>query len=211
MGTKPLTMPLIIGLTGGIGSGKSTAARMFRTLGATVIDTDDIAHTLTGPRGRAVPLIREQFGADYVRPDRGLDRERMRETVFADSRARRRLEDILHPMIREEVERMACGAATPYVVLVVPLLFEKPSYRTLVQRIAVVDCEPEMQAARAMARSDLTRETVEAIMATQLDRAARLAQADDVLDNSGHEPALAVQVKRLHALYSEIAHERKGY
>jgi len=202
-------MPFIVGLTGGIGSGKSTAAGIFAALGAAVVDTDDIAHALTGPGGRAMPAIRKEFGGDYIRPDSGLDRSRMREVVFADAEARQRLEGILHPLILQEAERLARCAVAPYVVLVVPLLLEKGSYRALVQRVLVLDCRPELQAARAAARSGLTRDEVAAIIATQLDRQSRRAEADDVIDNSGEESALRSQVERLHALYLRLAQDRK--
>lgn len=203
-------MPFIIGLTGGIGSGKSTAAEMFRELGAAVVDTDAIAHALTTLDGLAIPLIREAFGAVYIRSDGALDRDRMRETVFANARARQRLEGILHPLIRLEAERLANASTAPYVVLVVPLLLEKGSYGTLVQRVLVVDCDPDLQVSRATARSGLTREAVVAVMATQLDRHARLAQADDIIDNNREESALRLQVEHLHALYLRLANARKA-
>ena len=202
-------MPFIVGLTGGIGSGKSSAARIFQKLGAAIVDADEIAHALTGSRGLAVPIIREQFGQEYVRPDHSLDRDRMRQTVFADGGSRRRLEGILHPLIRHEAEREVAAATTPYVVLVVPLLVESPSYRTLVERVVVVDCDPEIQIARTMARSNLTYDAVAAIMATQADRATRLAAADDVVDNSGDEFSLRLQIERLHPLYLTLAQEKK--
>jgi dephospho-CoA kinase len=198
-------MPFIVGLTGGIGSGKSTAAALFEALGAAVVDTDAISHGLTAPGGSAIPAILEAFGPEVVRPDGGLDRHRMRETVFANSAARKGLEGILHPLIRREAEQEAIAATAPYVVLVVPLLLENGSYRALVQRVLVVDCDPEIQAARVMARSGLARDAVVAIMRAQLGREQRLAGADDVIDNSTDAAALQPQVERLHARYLGLA------
>lgn len=198
-------MSFIVGLTGGIGSGKSTAAHMFAEVGAAVVDTDAISHALTGPGGAAMPALRETFGVECVRPDGGLDRQAMREVVFRDAAARRRLEDIVHPMIRLEAERQVATAAAPYVLLMVPLLLETGRYVSLLQRILVVDCDPEVQIRRTMERSGLTRDAVAAIMAAQLDRQARLAGADDVIDNSGDERALRAQVARLHVTYLQLA------
>ena len=198
-------MPYIIGLTGGIGSGKSTAARIFAALGAAVVDTDAISHALTGPGGVAMSALLEAFGAACLQPDGGLDRKAMRERVFADEAARRRLERILHPLIRLEAERQIASTVAPYVLLVVPLLLETGRYRPLIQRVLVVDCDPEVQVTRTMGRSGLTREAVAAIMAAQLDRESRLAAADDIIDNSGDEPALRAQVEQLHATYLRLA------
>lgn len=198
-------MPFIVGLTGGIGSGKSTAARMFGELGAAVVDTDAISHALTGPGGAAMPALQEAFGVACVRPDGGLDRAAMRERVFTDAAARGRLEGIVHPLIRREAERQIAAAAAPYIVLVVPLLLETRRYLPLLQRVLVVDCDPEVQISRTMDRSNLTRGAVAAIMSAQLDRQSRLAAADDVIDNNGDEPALRAQVERLHASYLQLA------
>jgi dephospho-CoA kinase len=203
-------MPFIVGLTGGIGSGKSTAARIFGELGSAVVDTDAISHSLTGPEGAAMPALREAFGVECVRPDGGLDRAAMRDTVFRDPAARRRLEGILHPLIRREAERQIASAVAPYVLLVVPLLLESGRYLPLLQRVLVVDCEPEIQVRRTMTRSGLTREAVAAIMAAQIDRPARLAGADDVIDNSGDELSLRAQVERLHTAYLRLAADAKS-
>jgi dephospho-CoA kinase len=203
-------MPFIVGLTGGIGSGKSTAARIFGELGSAVVDTDAISHSFTGPEGAAMPALREAFGVECVRPDGGLDRAAMRDTVFRDPAARRRLEGILHPLIRREAERQIASAVAPYVLLVVPLLLESGRYLPLLQRVLVVDCEPEIQVRRTMTRSGLTREAVAAIMAAQIDRPARLAGADDVIDNSGDELSLRAQVERLHTAYLRLAADAKS-
>jgi dephospho-CoA kinase len=202
-------MPFIVGLTGGIGSGKSTVERMFGELGASVVDTDAIAHTLTGPGGAAMTALQDAFGTACVLPDGSLDRQAMRERVFADAAARKHLEGILHPLIRIEAERQIAAAAGPYVLLVVPLLIETGRYLALLRRVLVVDCDPEVQITRTMRRSGLTREAVAAIMAAQLERKSRLAAADDVIDNSSDEAALRVQVERLHATYLRLAAEAK--
>jgi dephospho-CoA kinase len=197
-------MTYIVGLTGGIGSGKSAAARAFEELGITVIDTDAIAHALTAPGGAAIEPIRAAFGADYVTPGGALDRVRMRELVFADAAKKRLLESILHPMIRSQTSELAQAARSAYVMLMIPLLIESHDYRERCQRILVVDCPEELQVERVMARSGLAEEQVRAIMATQVTRAARLAAADDVIDNSRDPAQLRRQVEALHARYLQL-------
>jgi dephospho-CoA kinase len=194
----------VVGLTGGIGSGKSAAADEFAALGATVVDTDAIAHQLTEAGGAALPAIGKLFGADFIRDGR-MDRERMRERVFSDPAAKKALEGLLHPMIREESKRHIAAAAGPYVVHVVPLLVESPGYRSRVDRVLVVDVPEETQVARVRSRSRLTEEEVRAIMRAQAPRAARLAAADDVIDNGGPPDALRKQVAELHQKYLQFA------
>jgi len=198
----------VIGLTGGIGSGKSTAAGVFGDLGAAVVDTDEIARELTVPGGAAIPAIRERFGADFLTPDGALDRTRMRLLVFRDQAAKKKLEAILHPLIRAEAVARIAAAVQPYVVAVVPLLLETGAYRELTDRVLVVDCPEEEQVRRSAQRSGLTDEDVRAIMAAQLPRAERLARADDVLENTGSIARLRAQVARLHAKYLELALQR---
>ena len=195
----------IVGLTGGIGSGKSSAADAFASLGAAIVDTDEIAHELTRAGGAAIDALRQEFGADYIAADGSLDRARMRNLVFSDPQAKRRLEGVLHPRIRREAAQRCGEAVAPYVILVVPLLLESGSYRERVQRVLVVDCKEETQIARVMERSGLTQAQVRAIMATQLPRAQRLAQADDVISNDGDLRALQTQVQALHERYLERA------
>ncbi len=196
---------LIIGLTGGIGSGKSTVADRFAALGATLVDTDLIAHALTGPAGAAMPAISAAFGPAVVAADDRLDRAAMRVRAFSDPEARKRLEAILHPMIREQ-SRYEINAATGcYVVLVVPLLVESGAWRERAHRLLVVDCPVEIQIERVMRRSHLDREQVLAILAAQATREARLAVADDRIDNSGEPAALRPQVDALHAIYQSLA------
>lgn len=198
-------MPFCVGLTGGIGSGKSFAARLFQALGAGVVDVDDISHALTRPGGAAIQEIIRQFGRDFIAADGSLDRAQMRELVFKDPQAKDRLEAILHPLIGQQARDQVAHAREPYVLLVVPLLLEKNAYHELVQRIAVVDCSEQMQIERTMRRSSISESAVRAIMASQLARADRLAKADDILHNDGGEEALRQQVTRLHLHYLSLA------
>lgn len=197
-------MTFIVGLTGGIGSGKTAAAERFAALGAALVDTDVIAHALTQAEGAAMPAIRAAFGPGVITPEGALDRAAMRRRVFADPAARACLEALLHPLIRAEAEaqvRRAASADFPYIVLVVPLLAETGGYRERVDRIAVVDCPEETQIARVMARSGLSREEATAILAAQVPRAQRLAIADDVIDNVAGLDALHARVDMLHRQY----------
>jgi dephospho-CoA kinase len=194
----------VVGLTGGIGSGKSAAADEFARLGAAVIDTDAIAHELTAAGGPALPGIARIFGPDFIRDGR-MDRERMREHVFSEPAAKQALEGLLHPMIREESKRRIATAAGPYVVHVVPLLVESPDYRSRVDRVLVVDAPEETQVARVRSRSRLSEAQVRAIIRSQAPREARLAAADDVVDNAGTRDALLKQVAALHQKYLQLA------
>jgi dephospho-CoA kinase len=194
---------LVVGLTGGIGSGKSAAADEFARLGATVVDTDEIAHALTVSGGAALPDIEKQFGKAFV-SDGAMDRKQMRERVFADPRAKKTLEQILHPMIRAESARRIAAATGAYVIHVVPLLVESPDYRKRVDRVLVVDVPEETQVERVRSRSGLSGDEVRAIMRTQASRAERLAAADDVIDNAGPREALRTQVAALHQKYLQF-------
>jgi dephospho-CoA kinase len=206
-------MSFVVGLTGGIGSGKSAAADCFAALGAAIVDTDAIAHALTGPAGAALPQLGDAFGPAIFAPDGSLDRAALRRLVFADPAMRARLEGILHPLIRAEAEaqvRRTASADLPYVVLVVPLLAETGSYRERIDRVAVVDCPEETQIARVVARSGLRREEVAAIMAAQATRAMRLAIADDVIDNTAGLAELRARIAALHDQYMKMAALRHG-
>ena len=198
-------MSFVVGLTGGIGSGKSAAAAEFERLGATVVDTDAIAHELTAAGGPAIPKIRKRFGAEVLDASGALDRKRMRDRVFADPAARKALEGLLHPLIREESRRRIERAPGPYVVHVVPLLVESPDYRRRVDRVLVVDAPEELQLERVRRRSGLADEAVRAIVAAQATRAQRLAAADDVIENRGTIDALREQVAALHRKYLEYS------
>lgn len=192
----------VVGLTGGIGSGKSEAARLFAALGVPVVDTDAIAHRLTAPGQPALERIAGLLGKDALAADGSLDRAAVRHMVFADPEKRRALEGLLHPLIREAaVRELARHAAAPYAIVVVPLLFEAGGYRDIIARSLVVDCPEELQVARAMARSGLSATEARAIMAAQLPRAQRLLLADDVLENAGTLEALGERVRELHARY----------
>ncbi|QSI79105.1 dephospho-CoA kinase [Niveibacterium microcysteis] len=196
------TRPLVVGLTGGIGSGKSAAAERFAALGAAIVDTDQIAHQLTAAGGDAIPALQQAFGPQIIGADGALDRAAMRALAFGEPSARQRLEGILHPMIRARSDAaVAAAQAAPYVVLVVPLLVESGGYRSRCDRIAVVDVPEALQLERVMRRSGLAREQVEAIMAAQASRAQRRAIADDLIDNSGDIAALQRQVDELDRRY----------
>lgn len=198
-------MPFCVGLTGGIASGKSSAATLFEELGAAVVDTDAIAHELTQPGTPAMAAIREAFGATYLAADGSLERAKMRQLVFSDPAAKAKLEAILHPLIREHARARIIAAQQPYVIVVVPLLVETDAYRDLIERILVVDCREELQIARAMQRSQLKESEVRAILAAQLPRTERLGRADDVIDNNGDLAALRQQIQKLHAKYLAFA------
>ena len=197
--------PFVVGLTGGIGSGKSAAADEFARLGATVVDTDAIAHELTAPGGAAIEPLRRLFGDAYVAASGAMDRGKMRSLAFSDPGARAKLEGLLHPLIRAESERRIRAASGPYVIHVVPLLIESPGYRGRVDRVLVVDCPEALQIERVQQRSGLARETAEAIQRAQVPRATRTAAADDLIDNSGSLDALHKQVVALHARYLNLA------
>lgn len=196
---------LRIGLTGGIGSGKTSVADIFAEIGVPVIDTDVIARQLTRRDGAALPAIRAIWGESVMRPDGELDRNAMRRTVFADRRERQQLEAILHPLIRQQVVNALSAVNAPYVVVVIPLLVETGSYRDLLDRVLVVDCPESLQIERVRARSRLSKEEVLAILAAQADRASRLAAADDIITNDSDRRSLRDQVLSIHAGYSEIA------
>ena len=204
--------PYLIGLTGGIGSGKSTAAELLARTGAGVIDTDAIAHALTAPGGAAMRSLIGEFGPEIATKNGALNRAAMREMAFADPTVRRRLEAILHPMIHAEVDRQIAALAPtfPYLVLVVPLLIETGTYRERIDRLAVVDCPEALQIARVRARSQLPEATIRAILAAQASREARLAAADDIIDNSTTLSALTAQLAALHQRYLAAAEAKRN-
>ncbi len=201
-------MPLMIGLTGGIGSGKTAAATFFAALGADVVDTDVIAHELSQPQGAAIPAIRQTFGDKYITDDGALNRKEMRKLVFSDESSRRKLEAILHPLIRAEVVHRTASFCGPYGIIVVPLLLETGDYREMIRRILVVDCSEQAQLVRTLARTGLDERTVQAIMATQISRMERLNQADDVVVNDSDMLHLKRQIDALHNKY--LALETRG-
>ena len=198
-------MTYVVGLTGGIGSGKSTIAAQFEALGAGLIDADAVSHALTRKDARGARAIREVFGPQYFDPDGELDRARLRETVFAEPAQRRRLEGLLHPLIRAEIESLLARSTSPYTLLMVPLLLEGGRQPDRYRRIVVVDCLESTQVARVVARSGIAPEQVRAIIAAQIPRAKRLALADDVIDNEGPPGATRDAVLRLDRLYRGIS------
>lgn len=201
--------PYCVGLTGGLAAGKSAVAACLAGLGAEVVDTDQIARALTGPQGAALPAVIQAFGSGVLAPDGGLDRMAMRLRVFADADARRRLEAILHPLILEQVRERLAHSRAPYVVLVVPLLAEVwPDYRDLVDRVLVVDCDEALQIRRVMQRDGIGEALARDMLAAQAGRQARLALADDVLDNGGDLDELARRVRELHDCYLQLAKTR---
>lgn len=205
---SPFELPgFTIGLTGGIGSGKSAAADQFECLGAAIVDSDAIARALTAPGGAAIDVIARQFGSHYIGPDGALDRQRMREHVFRDPSAKAQLESILHPRIRALA--MAQAGATrgraPYVMFVVPLLVESGGWLGRVDRVLVIDCSPSTQEARVRTRSGLDPALARAIIGQQARRADRLDAADDVIVNEGTLGQLTARVEWMHGRYCEYA------
>ena len=197
----------VVGLTGGIGSGKSTVADLFVAAGAALVDTDAIAHELTGAGGAAMPALQAAFGPGVATADGALDRNAMRRLIFADPTARATLEGILHPQIRQIAAERCTAADAPYVLLAVPLLVESDSYRERCRRIVVVDCPESLQVQRVMQRNGLAEAEVTAIMAAQATRVERLRAADDVVHNDADLENLQQQVSRLHAKYLRLSAE----
>jgi dephospho-CoA kinase len=198
-------MTFAVGLTGGIGSGKTTVAGLFASKGAALVDTDEISRRLTAPAQPAITEIARKFGSQFVAADGSLDRNRMRNLVFADPSARKDLEAILHPLIRHESTRQIQASTAPYVVVVVPLLVEIGALRGMMSRILVVDCEPETQIRRVIERSGLSRNEVLSIIASQASRQQRLREADDIIQNDNGLEALHEQVNPLHLRYIGLA------
>jgi cell division protein ZapD len=195
----------VVGLTGGIGSGKSAVADAFARRGIDVVDTDEIARRLTAPGGAAMTRVRERFGSAFIAPDGSLDRSKMRDAVFRDPSQKERLEAIVHPLVWEEGARQVAASRSPYVIFVVPLLVETGVDPERYQRILVVDCDEDRQVERVMRRSGLAEADVRRIMAGQATRAQRLRAADDVLDNNGPLEALKPRIEELHRRYLALA------
>ncbi len=198
----------VVGLTGGIGSGKSTVADLFVGHGAALVDTDAIAHELTAVGGAAMPILLAEFGPEVATAEGAMDRAAMRRLAFADRSARARLEAILHPLIRQVSAERCRAAASPYVILAVPLLVESGTYRQRCDRILVVDCPESLQIERVMARSGMGADEVKAIMAAQASRPQRLAAADDVVVNDAGRRELGAQVDALDKKYLMLLAEK---
>jgi dephospho-CoA kinase len=191
----------LIGLTGGIGSGKTAVSDLLAKLGAGIIDTDLIAHQITAPHGAAISQIEKQFGPDFIAANGALNRDKMRSLVFAKPEARKSLEAITHPLIRQETIRQALRLSSKgvsYLVFVVPLLIESGSWMELIDRLVLVDCPEETQIQRVMQRSNLAEEEVKQILAAQAGREERLKHADIVIENQGSLKDLEVEVQNLH-------------
>ena len=195
----------VIGLTGGIGCGKSSTSQFFSDLGIDVIDTDVIARQLTQPNGSAISLIQNTFGSSVITADGALDRNKMRDLVFANSESRHKLEQILHPLILKAVIRRIKQSQAPYVIVVIPLLFETNDYNHLIQHILVIDCDEQQQLLRTMERSNLSEQKVRSIMATQVARETRIQKADDVILNNQDIEYLKAQILLLHHKYLALS------
>ncbi|SEF46744.1 dephospho-CoA kinase [Nitrosomonas ureae] len=198
-------MTLIVGLTGGIGSGKSTVGQYFADLGIDIIDTDVIARMLTEPGGLAMNSIKNSFGETMIAADGSLNREKMRDLIFSDSNYKLALENILHPLILAETLQQVRKALSPYIIIAIPLLFETNDYDKIIQRSLVVDCEEEQQILRTMKRSKLHENQVRAIVATQIPRTSRLQKADDIIVNNLDIAYLKAQVAQLHKKYLSLS------
>jgi len=204
-------MSLIIGLTGGIGSGKTSATRFFAAEGIAIIDADAIAHELTGAQGDAIPNIKKYFGVDFITKNGKLDRKKMKNRIFSDINSRKKLEEILHPLIQAEVMHQIETVSSPYIIVVAPLLLETGDYCETVTRILVVDCNEESQISRAVSRDGLSKKEVRTIMATQKSRQERLNQADDVIVNDTDISSLQEKVKLQHNIYLSLLQKKSIY
>jgi dephospho-CoA kinase len=204
---------LFVGLTGGIGSGKTAVSDQLAQLGAGVVDTDLIAHLITAPNGTAIPFIQKQFGPEFIDSNGALDRAKMRSLVFAEPKARKALEAITHPLIREETISQAKALIeikVPYLVFVVPLLIESGNWLSLLDYLVVVDCPEEAQIERVMHRSKLARSEVERIIQAQASRQDRMTHADMVIENQGSLHSLQAEVLKLHQKILQIQKDRSS-
>lgn len=192
-----------VGLTGGIGSGKSRVADAFAERGAHIVDTDVISRQLTAPGGLALPAIVKAFGPDALAPDGAMDRRKMRELIFANPAQKTLLESILHPMIRSETQTQVLASQGDYTLVVVPLLAESGHWKF--PRTLVVDCDEQIQIQRVMQRDGLREELVRSIIAQQASRQQRLSIATDVIQNHRSFTALLPEIDRLHRIYCELA------
>jgi len=195
---------LKIGLTGGIGCGKTTVAKLFGQLKIPVIDADEIAHQLVTVGQPALIQINEEFGSDVFNPDCSLNRDNLRQLIFSDPQKKQRLESILHPLVYQSIHVELNKLNTQYCIICIPLLFETHMTR-LVDRILVVDCPVETQIERVRKRDNMTMETIQSIIDNQVSRTFRKAQANDLIDNSETDDRLAEEVKKLHNLYLSIS------
>jgi dephospho-CoA kinase len=193
-----------LGITGGIGSGKTSVSNFFAEFGASIIDTDVIAHELCKPNGMAMPLIKLNFGEDFIQADGAMNRSKMRELIFKDAQVKQQLESILHPLIRQQTELMATQSTGLYAILVIPLLIESKKWVNRLDRILVIDCKEETQIQRVMQRNGFNREQVLQIMATQVNRHERLQYADDLINTENDFATIRQQVEVLHKKYVDL-------
>ena len=201
--TQPPQRPVRIGLTGGIGSGKSTVAHMLQQLGCQLVDADAISRASTAPGGAAIAAIAQAFGSSLITPEGALNRDAMRQLVFTNPEAKKQLESIIHPIVRTQIEA-ACNTPTaPCVVLDIPLLAESRSWQDRVDTIWVVDCSPEIQIQRVMQRNGWTREQVEQVLANQASREQRLSLAHTVLNNN--DSSLEALRSQVEAAYRDLS------
>lgn len=198
---------LRIGLTGGIGSGKTTVTGLFAARGVAIIDTDHIARDIVAPGSALIGQLGQLFGAEIITADGALDRSRLRKVVFNDALKREQLEGLMHPLIRTRTLEQIALANSPYCIVVVPLLLEK-GWQSLVDRILVVDTSPQIQLARTQQRDGLSAEEVRAIIAVQISREQRLSAADDIIVNDADMEKLVLQVEQLHQKYLQLATAR---
>jgi len=193
-----------VGLTGWIGCGKTTVSNLFKQLSVPVIDADEIAHALVSPAGIALTQISQQFGQTYILPDGNLDRSKLRETIFNDVEKKSQLENIMHPLIYEEIEQKLSELSAPYAILAIPLLLET-KMQSFVDHILVIDCPMEVQINRVKLRDKLNAAQITAIIHSQVSRSERLAQADSIIDNTQDLLKLSQQVKHLHEQFLKQA------
>lgn len=202
-------LPLVIGLTGGIGSGKSTVAAGFASKGIVQVDADLVARQLVQPGTPALEQITAHFGHDILQPDGQLDRQALRAIVFSQPPAKAWLDALLHPLIRQHMQQQLAAAQSPYVLFIAPLLLEN-QLESYIDRLLVVDLPEQLQLQRTLSRDGGSEQQVGSIMAAQVSRAQRLSAADDVIDNSGKPEQLTAQIEKLHQRYLQLAQQKRN-
>tara|TARA_S200000501_G_scaffold329322_1_gene329857 strand:+ start:789 stop:1406 length:618 start_codon:yes stop_codon:yes gene_type:complete len=194
-----------VAMTGGIGSGKSTASDCFNKLGVSIIDTDLISHNLTSTNGEAIPLIIKEFGDTFIKFDGSLDRKLMRDLIFSDNKSKSKLETILHPLILTKTQQNALSAKGSYLIFVIPLLYSSSSWKNKVDKVLVIDCQEKIQIQRVKKRNKLSLEQIKSIISSQPSRLDRLKMADDIIFNEESVKSLEIQIKRLHLNYLKLS------
>ena len=199
---------LKIGLTGGIGSGKSTVSKIFQQINIPVIDADEIAHQLVAVGQPALTKIQQEYGSNILNPDGTLNRKQLKELIFSDDLQKQKLEAILHPLIYQSIQKQINALNTPYCIICIPLLFEA-DMTNLVDRILVVDCPVEVQIKRLLKRDNMTIERIQSIIDSQVSQAFRKKMADDLIDNNKNNENLADQIKKLHNYYILLSNSQE--